>query len=104
MSVAPLLILILCYTCLTSGCLYLQLTCSLSGFPPPLPLDPSPGALTAAIIECEWSGIEDVHSGIEGYLITIADTSKSDQILYQTSLPGTVTLYVELLVKYSALD
>ena len=70
-----------------------QLTCSITGFPPPLPLSPSTLSLTPSLVECQWSSINDPQSGVREVTLSI---SQENHIIFNTTLPGN---YFELLRK-----
>ena len=65
--------------------LSLQLTCSVTGYPPPLPLTHLSPSLTPSVVECQWSEFEDPHSGITEFALSV---SQAEQLLFNTTLDG----------------
>lgn len=63
----------------------LQLICSVTGFPPPLPLPPSSPSATPSVVECQWSNITDPHSGVSDFTLAI---SQGGLLIFNTTLPG----------------
>ena len=66
-----------------------QVMCTVTGFPPPLPLPPSSPSSTSSVVECQWSNVADPHSGITEFTISIL---QRDYLVFNATLDGTIYL------------
>ena len=79
--------------------LFLQLTCSASGYPVPLSqldpdLFPAPLRSTSGVFACRWRGVADPQSGVREYAIAVGIGSPADQsVLSRVTLDGAPSRY-----------